>query len=567
MAAVPFPSFCATPAFSKSVWWTGVAFLFGVSLSVLCGWYYDVAELRALLPWGGAMVGGTALGFFMLSIGFAGVLLQRPSIGIVCACVSALHATCEISPWLAEYFPARAWFLQLLNFSGPLNITVNTATCLLLTSILLGAVSMPRPRGGFIALLSGGIVGLILFAFVSGAAAPRAAFQWGSLPVATSFTSALCFSVAVVVACTATAKRIPSFKFGWTLMAAAVVLLVSIAAVCDATNGLLAATTKRLDHSFVVRDQLRNVQMQIHGLEQIVDTSSAESAGSRTSSTMEEALAYTRSELARIAALISDDAEQVRAALRVRDTMEGAAFTSQNFHAKDRAEGFESSAAKALRDSIDEEFRQMLQREQAAMDARLATTEVLQEQTRRLFRLGCEFIAGLLCFGCWRVRAADLDRVKAQKTLENAHSELELRVTERTHELSRANQELGVREEHFRFLAEVIPHIVWASKPNGDLTYTNAKWAEYTGLPLEQSMGWKWTDILHPDDVAISTNRWAWSLASGVPYQCVLRLRRTDGTYRKHLARAFPHLGPNREILRWVGTATDIHDPASAAAN
>ena len=60
-----------------------------------------------------------------------------------------------------------------------------------------------------------------------------------------------------------------------------------------------------------------------------------------------------------------------------------------------------------------------------------------------------------------------------------------------------------------------IPQIVWTASPDGGLDYYNQRWFDYTGLNLEQTKGWGWQPVLHPDDLQTCTDRWSESIATG----------------------------------------------------
>ncbi len=125
-----------------------------------------------------------------------------------------------------------------------------------------------------------------------------------------------------------------------------------------------------------------------------------------------------------------------------------------------------------------------------------------------------------------------------------------------------------VESEHrLRFLADAMPQIVWTARPDGALDYYNQRWYEYTGLTFEQTQGWGWQPVLHPNDVGPCTERWTRSYTTGEPYQTEYRFRRaSDGAYRWHLGRALPQRDPaTGTIVRWVGTCTDIDDQKRAA--
>jgi PAS domain-containing protein len=53
-----------------------------------------------------------------------------------------------------------------------------------------------------------------------------------------------------------------------------------------------------------------------------------------------------------------------------------------------------------------------------------------------------------------------------------------------------------------------MPQIVWTSKPDGELDYYNPRWVDYTGMTAEQTAGWGWGPVLHPDDLQLCVDRW-----------------------------------------------------------
>ena len=55
-------------------------------------------------------------------------------------------------------------------------------------------------------------------------------------------------------------------------------------------------------------------------------------------------------------------------------------------------------------------------------------------------------------------------------------------------------------EQRFRTLAEALPQLVWTCFPDGNCDYFNSKWAEYTGVPVEELLGLRWRETLHPED-------------------------------------------------------------------
>ncbi len=119
-------------------------------------------------------------------------------------------------------------------------------------------------------------------------------------------------------------------------------------------------------------------------------------------------------------------------------------------------------------------------------------------------------------------------------------------------------------EEDYRALAETIPQMVWATRPDGYHEFFNGRWYEYTGLTPEQSFAEGWSLVLHPDDYARTLEVWTHSLRTGDRYDTEYRFRRHDGVYRWFFASARPVRDPAGTVVRWFGTCTDIHDRVSA---
>ena len=127
--------------------------------------------------------------------------------------------------------------------------------------------------------------------------------------------------------------------------------------------------------------------------------------------------------------------------------------------------------------------------------------------------------------------------------------------------------EIRAQEAKFRFLAESLPQIVWTALPDGGLDYLNQRWCSYTGMTLEQTLGWGWGPVLHPDDLQNCIRVWSHSVASGAPFEVECRFRRaSDDTYRWHLGRAVPFRDAHGVTVKWFGTSTDIHDYKEAEA-
>jgi PAS domain S-box-containing protein len=127
-------------------------------------------------------------------------------------------------------------------------------------------------------------------------------------------------------------------------------------------------------------------------------------------------------------------------------------------------------------------------------------------------------------------------------------------------EHAQAEEALRQREWEFRALAETVPQIVWATRPDGWNTYFNQQWVDYTGLTLEESYGHGWNTPFHPDDKQRAWEAWQRATKQNEAYSLECRLRRFDGVYRWWLIRGAPMRSANGDIQKWFGTCTDIEE-------
>ncbi|MDP9111189.1 MAG: SpoIIE family protein phosphatase [Candidatus Eremiobacteraeota bacterium] len=118
----------------------------------------------------------------------------------------------------------------------------------------------------------------------------------------------------------------------------------------------------------------------------------------------------------------------------------------------------------------------------------------------------------------------------------------------------------------FQRLANATPQVVWTALPDGYIDWYNDKWFDYTGQTFEEAKGWGWQAAHHPADFPEVMRRWPESIASGQPFEMEFRLRGADGKFRWFLTRVLPLRGSSGEIIRWVGTNTDIEEHKQQAA-
>ena len=132
--------------------------------------------------------------------------------------------------------------------------------------------------------------------------------------------------------------------------------------------------------------------------------------------------------------------------------------------------------------------------------------------------------------------------------------------TESSGQAEEVFMESGASEDSVHQVIDLIPTLVWSSRPDGSVNFFNRVWLDYTGLTAEQALDWQWKDIFHPDDVSTVSSYWQTLLASEQPGEIEARLRRFDGQYRWFLFRVKPVRDRFGRVIKWYGINTDIED-------
>jgi PAS domain S-box-containing protein len=109
-------------------------------------------------------------------------------------------------------------------------------------------------------------------------------------------------------------------------------------------------------------------------------------------------------------------------------------------------------------------------------------------------------------------------------------------------------------------IAEWIPHVAWVTDAGGSTEYFNRRGYDLVGLTPEETSGWGWLRVVHPDDVSRAQVAWQSALRDDTPFEVEYRVQTISGDYRWMVARALPVLGLDDEVVRWAGTWTDIDD-------
>lgn len=115
--------------------------------------------------------------------------------------------------------------------------------------------------------------------------------------------------------------------------------------------------------------------------------------------------------------------------------------------------------------------------------------------------------------------------------------------------------------QQFQLFADAIPQIIWTANTDGSIDYVNLALSHYTGKSREMlAPGRQWSDIVHSDDLVVLRAHWSEAAQRRTTYELECRVRRHDGAWRWHLLQGAPVRDDSGNIIKWCGSAIDIHD-------
>jgi len=119
--------------------------------------------------------------------------------------------------------------------------------------------------------------------------------------------------------------------------------------------------------------------------------------------------------------------------------------------------------------------------------------------------------------------------------------------------------ELALREseERFRLIADSAPVPMWVTRMDRTRSFVNRAYVEFLGISYEDSIGFDWRTVIHPDDAERIVAESIAGEATLKPFELVGRYKSGTG-WRWIRSISQPRFGPQGEHVGFIGVAHDI---------
>ncbi|WP_298539241.1 ATP-binding protein [uncultured Aquimarina sp.] len=121
-----------------------------------------------------------------------------------------------------------------------------------------------------------------------------------------------------------------------------------------------------------------------------------------------------------------------------------------------------------------------------------------------------------------------------------------------------AEKVIQLSESRYQTLTDISPVGIFMTKANGKTTFVNEKWCKIAGLSQQEAMDDGWLKAVHPEDRKRLRSGWYDDAKRRNASHAEYRFLRPDGTIKWVLGQAIPEYNEKKEIIGYVGTATDI---------
>lgn len=128
-------------------------------------------------------------------------------------------------------------------------------------------------------------------------------------------------------------------------------------------------------------------------------------------------------------------------------------------------------------------------------------------------------------------------------------------------EIDRLNTErIQVSEKQSVLILNALPEIAWTNDIDGNLTFINQRWINYTGQNLAETVEMGWIHTVHKDDQQRAIQQFGSILGGAEIGEFELRKKNQDGNFCWFLTRLAPILDKSGKVIYWIGTSTNIEE-------
>lgn len=115
-------------------------------------------------------------------------------------------------------------------------------------------------------------------------------------------------------------------------------------------------------------------------------------------------------------------------------------------------------------------------------------------------------------------------------------------------------------EDWFRVITSSLPQLMWTCTPEGPCDYLSEQWVKYTGISEKDQLGYGWLNQIHPEDKDRVVEKWSEKVTTQKTFVIKFRIRRYDGVYHWFDTMAIPIKDESGEVVRWLGSNSDIQE-------
>jgi PAS domain S-box-containing protein len=133
-------------------------------------------------------------------------------------------------------------------------------------------------------------------------------------------------------------------------------------------------------------------------------------------------------------------------------------------------------------------------------------------------------------------------------------------------ELRKREAQLQAWKEHLNFWSKATNSTFWVLGPDGSYQDPKLTGTVISGRSFEQVRGWKWIDILHPEDQEHARLHWQNAMVEQTAFEIESRVwHEPSREYHWFSHRAVPLVQEGR-LAGWIGASIDIQEPKEMEA-